>query len=158
MKDILRYLATWKFWKELIIMTLGMAIAAAAVYYFMVPSKLVLGSISGLSIVVSNLFDMAGFPVKVSWVVMAINAILLVLAWIFIGKEFGAKTVYTAMILGPLIDLWEKVYPYENLIESVTMSSAPLVRSSSVNSVLARMAGMASSFLRHELKSLSISL
>jgi uncharacterized membrane-anchored protein YitT (DUF2179 family) len=95
-----------------------MAIAAAAVYYFMVPSKLVLGSISGLSIVVSNLFNMAGIPVKVSWVVMAINAILLVLAWIFIGKEFGAKTVYTAMILGPLIDFWEKVYPYENLIEA----------------------------------------
>ena len=118
MKDILKYLCTWKFWKELLIMTLGMAIAAAAVYYFMMPSKLVLGSISGLSIVVSNLFNMAGIPIKVSWVVMAINAILLVLAWIFIGKEFGAKTVYTAMILGPLIDFWEKVYPYENLIEA----------------------------------------
>ena len=118
MNRILKYLGTWKFWKELLIMTLGMAIAAAAVYYFMVPSKLVLGSISGLSIVVSNLFNMAGVPIKVSWVVMAINAILLVLAWIFIGKEFGAKTVYTAMILGPLIDLWEKVYPYENLIEA----------------------------------------
>ena len=118
MNDILKYLGTWKFWKELIIMTLGMAIAAAAVYYFMVPSKLVLGSISGLSIVVSNLLNMAGIPIKVSWVVTAINAILLILAWIFIGKEFGAKTVYTAMILGPLIDFWEKVYPYENLIEA----------------------------------------
>ena len=118
MNDILKYLGTWKFWKELIIMTLGMAIAAAAVYYFMVPSKLVLGSISGLSIVVSNLLGMAGVPIKVSWVVTAINAILLILAWIFIGKEFGAKTVYTAMILGPLIDFWEKVYPFENLIEA----------------------------------------
>ena len=41
MKEILQYLCTWKFWKELFIMTLGMAIAAAAVYYFMMPSKLV---------------------------------------------------------------------------------------------------------------------
>ena len=55
MKEILQYLCTWKFWKELFIMTLGMAIAAAAVYYFMMPGKLVLGSISGLSIVISNL-------------------------------------------------------------------------------------------------------
>ena len=55
MKGILRYLTAWKFWKELLIMTLGMMIAAAAVYYFMIPSKLVLGSISGLSIVVANL-------------------------------------------------------------------------------------------------------
>ena len=80
MKDILRYLTTWKFWKELIIMTLGMAIAAAAVYYFMMPSKLVLGSISGLSIVITNVLNMVGIPVKMSWIVTTINAILLVLA------------------------------------------------------------------------------
>ena len=118
MKDILRYLATWKFWKELIIMTLGMAIAAAAVYYFMMPSKLVLGSISGLSIVITNVLNMVGIPVKMSWIVTTINAILLILAWLLIGKEFGAKTVYTAMILGPLLELWEKVCPYERLVEA----------------------------------------
>ena len=117
MKDILKYLTTWKFWKELLIMTLGMAVAAAAVYYFMVPSKLVLGSISGLSIVVANVLTMVGIPVKVSWIVTAINAVLLILAWLLIGKEFGAKTVYTAMILGPLLEFWEWVCPYERLIE-----------------------------------------
>ena len=117
MKEILQYLTTRKFWKELIIMTVGMAIAAAAVYYFMIPSKLVLGSISGLSIVIANVFGLAGITVKVSWVVTAINAILLIMAWLLIGKEFGAKTVYTAMILGPLLDFWEMVCPYEKLIE-----------------------------------------
>ena len=117
MKEILKYLCTWKFWKELFIMTLGLAIAAAAVYYFMMPSKLVLGSISGLSIVITNLFNMVGIPVKMSWIVTAINAILLVLAWLLIGKEFGAKTVYTALILGPLLEFWEKVCPYERLVE-----------------------------------------
>ena len=95
MKDILKYLATWKFWKELFIMTLGMAIAAAAVYYFMMPSKLVLGSISGLSIVLSNVFTMVGIPLKVSWVVTAINAILLVLAWLLIGREFGVSSFHS---------------------------------------------------------------
>ena len=118
MKDILKYLCTWKFWKELFIMTLGMAIAAAAVYYFMMPSKLVLGSISGLSIVITNVLNMVGVPVKMSWIVTAINAILLVLAWLLIGREFGAKTVYTALILGPLLEFWEKVCPYERLIEA----------------------------------------
>ena len=118
MKEILKYLCTWKFWKELFIMTLGMAIAAAAVYYFMMPSKLVLGSISGLSIVLSNVFTMLGIPVKVSAVVTVINAILLILAWLLIGREFGAKTVYTAMILGPLLEFWEKVCPYERLVEA----------------------------------------
>ena len=118
MKEILKYLCTWKFWKELFIMTLGMAIAAAAVYYFMMPGKLVLGSISGLSIVITNVLNMVGIPVKMSWIVTAINAILLVLAWLLIGREFGAKTVYTALILGPLLEFWEKVCPYERLVEA----------------------------------------
>ena len=117
MKEILQYLTTWKFWKELFIMTLGMTIAAAAVYYFMIPSKLVLGSISGLSIVIANVLGLAGVTVKVSWVVTTINAILLIMAWLLIGSEFGAKTVYTAMILGPLLDFWAWVCPYEKLIE-----------------------------------------
>ena len=94
-----------------------MTIAAAAVYYFMMPGKLVLGSISGLSIVIANVLGLAGITVKVSWVVTAINAILLLLAWLLIGSEFGAKTVYTAMILGPLLDFWAWVCPYEKLIE-----------------------------------------
>ncbi len=117
MKEILQYLTTWKFWKELLIMTLGMTIAAAAVYYFMMPGKLVLGSISGLSIVIANVLGLAGITVKVSWVVTTINAILLLLAWLLVGSEFGAKTVYTAMILGPLLDFWAWVCPYEKLIE-----------------------------------------
>ena len=117
MKDIVKVLSTWKFWKELIIMTAGMAIAAASVYYFLIPSKLVVGSITGLSIVISNLLNVAGLTIKVSQVIVVINAILLVLAWLLIGKEFGAKTVYTALILGPLIDLWEIVLPLEKLLE-----------------------------------------
>jgi len=117
MKDLLRPLGTFKFWKELVIMTAAMFIAAAAVYYFLMPSNLVIGSITGLSMVLSQVFNLVGIPMKVSWMVTAINAILLVLAWFLIGKEFGAKTVYTALILGPMLDLWEKILPYEKLVE-----------------------------------------
>ena len=111
MTNLLSPLAKWKFWKEIIIMTVGMMIAAAAVYYFMMPSNLIVGSISGLSLVISRL---TGW--EMSLIVMAINAFLLVLAWLLIGKEFGAKTVYTAMILGPMIDLWDVICPASNLI------------------------------------------
>ena len=116
LKTLTAPLGTWKFWKELIIMTFGMFIAAAAVYYFLVPSKIVVGSISGLSIVISALFENAGIAIKVSTVVLIINAFLLVLAWFLIGKEFGVKTCYTALILGPMMDIWEKICPSENLI------------------------------------------
>ena len=103
-------------------MTVGMFIAAAAVYYFLVPSKLVVGSISGLSIVISALFGQAGIAIKVSTVVLIINAFLLVLAYFLIGKEFGLKTCYTALILGPMMDVWEKICPSEALIAPGTTS------------------------------------
>lgn len=116
-ENVIKPLGTFKFWSELIIMTVAMFIAAASVYYFLMPSNLVVGSITGLSMVISSLFTAMGIPVKVSLVVTVINAILLVLAWLLIGAEFGAKTVYTALILGPFIEVWEKILPYQKLLE-----------------------------------------
>ena len=117
MINILKVLGTWKFWKEFIIMTVAMFIAAAAVYYFLLPSNLVIGSITGLSMVISSLFSLAGLTVKVSVVVTIINAALLIMAWFLIGHEFGAKTVYTALILGPMIEIWERILPVTKLME-----------------------------------------
>ena len=117
MKELLQTLGTWKFWKEFIIMTVAMLIAAAAVYYFLMPSNLVIGSITGLSMVISSLFGLAGLTVKVSVVVTIINAALLIMAWFLIGHEFGAKTVYTALILGPFIEFWDTVMPVSRIME-----------------------------------------
>ena len=86
------------------------------------PSKLVVGSISGLSIVISGIFEKFGMVVKVSTIVFIINAILLILAWFLIGKEFGVKTAYAALVLAPLIDMWEIICPYERLVEAGTTS------------------------------------
>lgn len=120
-REILNYVATKKFWIELIIMTVGMIVTACAVYYFLVPSKLIIGTISGLSIVISGICEkFFGFPLNVSTVIFVINAVLLVLAYILIDKEFGIKTVYTALILGPLIGVLEKYFPYENYISTTS--------------------------------------
>ena len=79
MTDILKPLATGKFWKELIIMTLGMSFGAAAVYYFLIPSKLIIGSISGLSIVLSEVFGNLGIAIKTSTIILIINAKLTII-------------------------------------------------------------------------------
>lgn len=121
MNKVFALLGTWKFWKELTVMTLAMFIGAAAVNYFLVPSHLVIGSISGLSIVLSQLL-----PIKVSVMIFIINAILLLMAWLLIGKEFGAKTVYTALILGPLMDVWEAIIPSSKLAEMRLASDMPI--------------------------------
>ena len=122
MEKILGPLKSLKFWKELVIMTLGMAVGAAAVYYFLMPSKLIIGSISGLSIVLSALLSKIGVAMKVSLIVTIINAVLLVAAWLLIGQEFGAKTIYTALILGPLIEMWDKLLPCSEILRDGRIS------------------------------------
>lgn len=108
---------TWKFWKDMLVISVAMLIAAAAVYYFLVPGQLVLGSISGLSIVISGIFAKFGIVVKVSLVVFVVNALLLIMAYLLIGKEFGVKTAYSALVLGPMMEFWEAVLPYGKVLE-----------------------------------------
>jgi len=115
--DFWHAMGTAKFWRELVMMTVGMSFGAIAVYYFLMPSHLIVGSISGLSIVLNTLCG--GNADTFSYWVMGINAFLLLLAFILIGNEFGAKTVYTAMILGPLTQFWDRVYPYTNFTHKV---------------------------------------
>ena len=122
---LLSLLRTWKFWKELTLMTVAMLLTAIGVYYILVPSKLIVGSISGLSIVISTLFEKFGMTIKVSTVLLIINGILLILAYFLIGKEFGIKTVYTALILSPLMDLCEKVLPNEKAFPDGSMMGDP---------------------------------
>ena len=112
-------LKTWKFWRELTIMTVGMLMVAAAVYYFLVPSTLVVGALAGLAILLSSLF---GGAVSVSMLVLILNVFLIILALRVVGKEFGAKTIYTALILGPFMDLMDRFYPYQNLIAAGSTS------------------------------------
>lgn len=115
--DFWHALGTAKFWKELVVMTLGIMIGAAAVYYFLMPSKLIIGTISGLSIVINTIIG--GNADTFSYLVMGINAFLLILAFLLIGNEFGAKTVYTAMILGPLTQVWDRICPYTNFTHKI---------------------------------------
>lgn len=102
-------LCTRKFWVELFIMTLGMFVASLGIYFFLIPSKLIVGSITGLSIVMGKLVPF----ISVGTWIFAINAVLLILAFLLIGNEFGAKTVYTALILGPMIDFLGTLFPTE---------------------------------------------
>ena len=122
LSEAVKYVGTFKFWKELVIMTLGMAVTAAAVYYFLVPSKLIIGTISGLSIVLSNIF---GGNLG-TWIT-CINIVLLIMAFLLIDSEFGFKTVYTALILGPLTQFWDAVYPWQNIANDNLVTGTPSV-------------------------------
>ena len=95
-----------KFIKEYGVITLGIFIISMAVYFFMIPSNVIVGSLSGLVIVLANFV-----PLPISVMTFILNAALLVIGFIFIGKEFGAKTVYTSIMLPVFLFIFEKIVP-----------------------------------------------
>ena len=92
--------------KETITLTVAVAIIAAAVYFFLVPSHASVSSISGLGIVLSNFV-----PLPLSAITMILNVVLLVIGFITCGREFGVKTVYTSVMLPLFLGLFEIWFP-----------------------------------------------
>ena len=92
--------------KETGILTVAVAIIAAAVYFFLVPSHASVSSISGLGIVLSNFI-----PLPLSVITMILNVVLLLIGFVTCGKEFGVKTVYTSVMLPVFLGFFEMLFP-----------------------------------------------
>lgn len=91
---------------DFLIITVGTIITAAAVFFFLMPSHLSVGSITGLAVVVSNFI-----PLPVSAITMIFNVGLLIISFLLIGPEFGVKTVYTAILLPTILGILEQIFP-----------------------------------------------
>lgn len=92
--------------QDFAMITFGTAIVAAAVFFFLVPSKLSVASISGLAIVLENYIAL-----PVSGITMILNLSLLVVGFLLVGREFGSKTVYTSILLPTFIWVLERLLP-----------------------------------------------
>ena len=92
--------------QEAAILTVAVAIIAAAVYFFLVPSHASVSSISGLGIVLSNFV-----PLSLSAITMILTVVLIIIGFFTCGREFGAKTVYTSILLPVFIGLFERLFP-----------------------------------------------
>lgn len=98
-----------KFWgaaREILVITFATVIVAAAVFFFLIPSHVTVGSISGLAIVLGNFV-----PLNISVITMILNMALLVVGFLLIGREFGAKTVYTSVLLPVVLGVLERLVP-----------------------------------------------
>lgn len=92
--------------KETVILTAAVAIIAAAVYFFLVPSHTSVSSISGLGIVLANFV-----PLSLSAITMILNIVLLIIGFFTCGREFGVKTVYTSIMLPFFLGIFEQIFP-----------------------------------------------
>ena len=91
---------------ELFTLTAAVAIIAAAVYFFLVPSHASVSSISGLGIILTYFI-----PLPLSVITMVLNVVLLIIGFITCGREFGTKTVYTSILLPVFIGIFERIFP-----------------------------------------------
>lgn len=92
--------------KEFSLIVTGTAIVACAVYFFMQPFHLTLGSVSGLAIILEDLT-----PFRMSVIAFVLNAVLLLFGFLLIGREFGAKTVCTSLLLPVMLGVLEVLFP-----------------------------------------------
>ena len=92
--------------KDYLLITIGTVIITAGVYFFMLPSQVPVGSASALGLVLSNFI-----PLPVSVITFGINVILLILGFLLIGPEFGAKTIYASVLLPVVMYIFEFFFP-----------------------------------------------
>ena len=99
--------------KEFLIITFGAFLAAAAIFFFMLPSHIVVGSGTALAMVASNFI-----PLPVSVLSLALNVILLIVGFLLVGPSFGGKTVYSSLMVPAFIGLFEWLFPdFQSLTE-----------------------------------------
>lgn len=92
--------------KEFAMIMLGLAIVAAAVFFFMLPSHVSVGSAAALAMILSNYI-----PLPVSAITLLMNIFLLILGFLFIGPEFGGKTVFCAVLMPAMLWVFEVLFP-----------------------------------------------
>lgn len=92
--------------KDFLIITFATLIVAAAVFFFLIPSHVSVGSVSGLAMVLANVI-----PLNISVITFVLNGLLLVVGFLLIGSEFGIKTVYTSLLLPLFIAMFEIFFP-----------------------------------------------
>lgn len=98
-------------------MTVADGIIGVAVFFFLMPSKAAVSSISGLAIVLTNVI-----PLPVSLITLVLNSILLVIGFFTCGREFGGKTVYTSLLLSVYLAIFENLFPnYTSLTGSAEL-------------------------------------
>lgn len=92
--------------KEFAVITFGALGVAAAVFFFMLPSKVAVGSVSALAMVLANFL-----PMPMSVINLIINILLLIVGFALVGSEFGAKTVYTSIMIPSFVGVFEWIFP-----------------------------------------------
>ena len=85
----------------------GCIIFAISYSWFLIPFKVAPGGVGGIATLLLHLF---GFPAGISMIV--INIPLFILAWVYLGKQFGFKSFFGMAVGSLLIDFIDPKFLY----------------------------------------------
>ncbi len=99
-----------------LLLNAGLFATAAGIHFFKTPNHFAFGGTSGLSIILSTLFPT--FPVGTfMWIV---NAVLVILGFIFLGIRAMGWTIYSSFALSFFVSLCEAVFPLQHALTNDT--------------------------------------
>ena len=104
--------------KEYLLTTIGVALTAIALEYFFFPCDIAAGGVSGIGLVVNKVSGL-----DTSIVVLVLNILLFILAFIVLGKSFGAKSIYATVMLSVFMWIIEKILKPGILTENMFLAS-----------------------------------
>ena len=108
--------AAW--WKQMGWLNLGTLLMAVGVYFFKFPNHFTTGGVSGISIVVAHFIP----TVTTATLNLILNILLLGVGVIFLGRGFGLRTAYSAIMSSVLTYVFERAVPM-----TAPMTSQPVL-------------------------------
>lgn len=102
--------ALWTKVKEYMLITIGVLLVVGGAYFFKFPNNFSIGGVTGIAVILNSLF---GDLVSTGTIVLVINLLLLIVAYIFVGKSFGNKTAYGSILLSLALRVLEVMVPME---------------------------------------------
>ena len=92
--------------REYVMITLGMFVVELGVYFFIVPSGIIMGTAPGIAMAIQKII-----PLSISLLTLIINGIFFTLGRILVGKEFSWRTVYLCAVGSVFLYIFELLYP-----------------------------------------------
>lgn len=96
--------------KEYLGITLGVMLVVFGVYFFKFPNNFSIGGVTGVAVLVSSMTKGA---ISSGTIVLILNLALLLVGFVFLGKGFGAKTIYGSILMSVALSALEKIYPMD---------------------------------------------
>lgn len=102
--------------KEYTLITISTLIIVVGVYFFKFPDNFTFGGVTGLAVVLGKVL-----PITPATINLILNIALLLLGFVFLGRKFAVKTIYSSILLSVGLSVLEQVYPMKKPITDEPM-------------------------------------